>query len=182
MSDFEYENPSETFGRHTLVKITGGELEVRSQGESDASLVRSFAHIARRTGHLERAFAKWLPIWHRQERAVFRAQGIPRWEPLAKKYAEWKRSAYPGKPILRRDDLLWRSLTTRTRHSIIRIRPRSMQLGTTLFYSEILSEPWGSGRPGRPHVVVMPDAFEELARLTLDEIMRAPELKGGRRR
>jgi hypothetical protein len=34
----------------------------------------------------------------------------------------------------------------------------------------------------RPHVVVMQDAFNELSRITMAEIMRAPELKGGRRR
>lgn len=38
------------------------------------------------------------------------ASGNP-WDPLSPVYAAWKAKHYPGQPILRRDDDLWRGLT-----------------------------------------------------------------------
>jgi len=178
------------YGKTTLIKIVGGELTARSGGvrtkgginpQDVTTMQKSFKDIARRTGHLEAAFAAWINVWHRSEAKVFKASGIPRWERLKPGYERWKRVHYPGQPILRREHDLVDSLTSRTRHSIIEIRPRTMRLGTKLFYSNILQV--GSAKmEARPHVVVMQDAFNELSRITMDEIMRAPELKGGRRR
>jgi len=173
------------YGKQTLVKIVGGELSVRQGGigpaQDTTTLTKSFRDIARRTGHLEAAFASWIAVWHRSEAKVFKASGIPRWDRLKPGYERWKRIHYPGEPILRREHDLVDSLTSRTRHSIIEIRPRTMRLGTKLFYSNIL-QVRSPKMTARPHVVVMQDAFNELSRITLAEIMRAPELKGGRRR
>lgn len=174
---------SDDYGRNrgrTRIKMVGGELVV-SDGTSAMS--KSFADIPRRTGHLEAAFAAFIPIWHQQERAVFRAQGLPeRWPPLSKDYESWKRANYPGQTILRRDDLLYRSLTTRARYSVIDVRPRSLRLGTSLWYSEVLTEGTGRVPKPRPHVVILRETFEMLNALCLAEILAAPELKGGRRR
>ena len=171
------------FGKRTLVKMVGGELLARSEGDDLATLTKSYANIARRTGHLEAAFAAWVKVWHKQERRLFKAQGDPAgsWKPLKRGYERWKRINYPGKPVLVRENALIRSLTGRTRHSVIEVRPRTLRLGTKLFYSAILQE-GGPHMIARPHVLVMQDAFNELSRLTTEEIMRAPELKGGRRR
>jgi len=170
----------------TLVRIVGGVLEV----DSIDRMTKSFAAIPRRTGHLEAAWNEWLPVWYQANRRMFKEQG-PGWAPLSGNqgsnnprgwYGRWKRGAYPGKTILRREDFLYRSLTRRgSRYSIAQIGARTLRLGTSLAYSRILEE--GSrSMPARPHVLVTAGAFEVLSRITLAHILAAPELKGGRRR
>lgn len=172
----------------SLIRITGGVLEVDAQ--SGGRMVQNWAAIPRRTGHLEAAWTEWLPIWYRANRAMFKSQG-PGWATLSGNpgsqnprgwYGPWKRGAYPGKGILRREDFLYRSLTTRgARYSIADIGARTLRLGSSLAYSPILQE--GSAHmPARPHVLVSREAFGELSRITLAHILQAPELKGGRRR
>lgn len=157
-----------TFGRKTQVKLLGGTLIARTDAhDDDASLMRDLRGMKRRFGDFSAPFERWVPKWFRQERQVFREQGIPRWQRLKPSYAAKKRREYPNKGILRREDRLWRSLTTRTRDTIVRPGPRSLQLGTRVPYSDRLQET-------RPHVVIMSDTFEELNRIALEHLLNQP--------
>lgn len=87
------------------------------------------------------------PAWRRiiadfvaMERQQFATQGslTGGWDPLTPEYAAWKAEHYPGKPIMRRTDRLWASLTegpqVREEHA------RSLRLGTTVPYAEASSK------------------------------------------
>jgi len=171
----------------TLVSIVGGVLTVETD---DGGMSKSFAAIPRRAGHLEAAWAEWMPIWYSANRKMFREQG-PGWAPLSGHpgsmnrrgwYGPWKSRNYPGRKILHREGYLERSLTRQgSRYSIAQIGARTLRLGTSLAYSRILEE-GSSHMPPRPHVLVTSEAFAQLSRITLAHILSAPELKGGRRR
>lgn len=56
------------------------------------------------------------------------------WQPLTDRYARWKSRRYPGQPILRASDGLFRSLVEQTSDSIAEIAPQSLTYGTRRFY------------------------------------------------
>ena len=152
------------FGKRTLIKFVGGQMVARQTGETTASMIADFREIKRRSNDMSPAFDRFVKVWFNQNKAIFAAQGIPRWKPLSTEYAAWKRQHFPGKRILRRSDALWASLTRKTRGTIVRVGPRSLQLGSSLAQSRYNQET-------RPHVVVMADTFAALHRLTLDHML-----------
>lgn len=151
------------FGKRTLVKFVGGQLIARQGGATTASLIKDFQEVKRLTLDMRSPFEAFVRVWFRSERQVFREHGIPRWKRLSPTYRRWKAMHYPGKPIMRRTDRLWESLTRRTSDTVIRVGPRSLQLGTRVPYSRFHQEE-------RPHVVLLPDAFAELSRMTLEHM------------
>jgi phage gpG-like protein len=165
-----------TFGERTVVRYVGGELIARQLGETTESMRHGLLGIARRSADMTPPFGKFERVFYAQERRIFKAQGIPRWEPLQTRYAAWKASQYPGRGILVRDGRLMASLTRRTRDTVFVPRPRSLQIGTRVPYSAIHQAGFGT-TPQREHVVLLPETFDVLARMTMEYILS----KRGRR-
>jgi phage gpG-like protein len=94
------------------------------------------------------------PIWpgvledfREIEKQQFAGQGIGdggRWQPLSAAYAKIKAQEYPGKPILRRTDRLYNSLTGNTADTSINAQPRRLSIGTRVFYGRFHQR--GGGR------------------------------------
>src|SRR5687768_12140611 len=124
-----------TFGKRTLVKFVGGQMVARQGGATTASLIADFQEVKRRSNDMSAPFNDFVRVWFSQNRRIFREQGIPRWQRLSPAYAARKRQMAPGKGILRLTDELWHSLTRKGGKSVIRVGPRSLQLGTRVSYS-----------------------------------------------
>lgn len=87
-------------------------LEVEGEVQIDRTLLR-----------FEEALEDLRPVWEvladrfaageRRQFASEGAYGSGGWAPLSPRYAAWKAKHYPGKPILRRTDELYNSLTRR---------------------------------------------------------------------
>jgi len=83
------------------------------------------------------AWEKMAESFLRAERRQFKSEGAYAsggWAPLSPRYAAWKATHYPGKPILRRTDDLWRSLTTGP--AIRYISAHQMILGSDVEYGK----------------------------------------------
>lgn len=81
------------------------------------------------------AWEKMAERFLRLEKRQFATEGAYAsggWAPLSPRYAAWKAVHYPGKPILRRTDDLWRSLTVGP--AIRYIAPHQMILGSDVDY------------------------------------------------
>lgn len=57
-------------------------------------------------------------------------RGGSAWQPLSERYAAEKIISHPGMPILRRDDVMFRSLTEETEDSFIENEPLTFAYGT----------------------------------------------------
>jgi hypothetical protein len=53
------------------------------------------------------------------------------WQPLSKMYAAEKARTHPGQPILRRDDHLFKALTSKTDETVRRPTKNSLEMGAT---------------------------------------------------
>lgn len=84
------------------------------------------------------------------------AYGSGGWPPLSPKYAAWKARRYPGQPILRRTDDLWKSLTQRgAGGGVLVLEPSFMVIGSSVDYGEHHQK--GGGRLPRRRPVELPD-------------------------
>lgn len=111
-----------------------------------------------------RAAADMSPAWERlrvrflaMERRQFASignYGSGGWRALSPAYARWKARHYPGKPILRRTDELYRSLTQGPQISIL--LPRRMILGSAVPYGRHHQAPTVPGRPPRRRPIELP--------------------------
>lgn len=91
----------------------------------------------------ELAAADATPVWHqlgdrfaeasRQQFDTEGSYGSGGWDPLSPRYAAWKARRYPGKPIMRRSDDTYNSLTQRP-FGIENITEHSAEFGTGLAY------------------------------------------------
>lgn len=54
------------------------------------------------------------------ERQWFESEGGGRWKPLSPRYAAWKNSVFPGKPLMRMTDRMYREFTGETKHYQLR--------------------------------------------------------------
>lgn len=77
------------------------------------------------------------------------------WTPLSPRYAAWKARHYPGKPIMRRTDELYRSLTVGPQINIV--HKDAMRLGTAVPHARFHQNPTVPGRPPRRRVVELPE-------------------------
>jgi len=56
------------------------------------------------------------------------------WRPLSAAYAKWKAVKYPGQPILRASDRLFRSVTSKTEDTVEESGPDFLTWGTSVYY------------------------------------------------
>lgn len=94
----------------------------------------------------------------RLERAQFASEGAHAsggWAPLSPRYAEWKADHYPGQTILRREDDLYRSLTSRPLGIEI-LEPTFMVLGSDVDYG--LFHQLGTDRMPQRRPVELPES------------------------
>lgn len=166
-----------TFGRDTLVKFIGGQMIARQAGTDFATLQRDIAAVGQRFRDLTVPFLQFAPIWFKQERQIFQAEGIPKWPALSPAYESWKQRHFPGKPILQMSGDLYRSVTSITPQTIFDPHPRSLRLGTKNPLSAI-HQTGSRNIPARPHVVLMPATFQALSDLCMNYILSG----GGKRR
>jgi hypothetical protein len=83
----------------------------------------------------EKDLGDWTETWekigeafYKMEKAHFRTYDFA---PLSPRYSAWKAKHFPGKPILRATDRLYKSLTeASTEDSVYIVTPRSITLGT----------------------------------------------------
>lgn len=132
----------------------------------DVQVDRTLAGIADRAEDARPAWEQMADNFERMEQRQFASQGASAgssWAPLSPPYAAWKAQHYPGKPILRRTDDLWRSLTRRP-FGVEVIEPRSMIIGSDVSYGAYHQR--GSGRlPRRPPVLMTEDMRRRWVRI-----------------
>ena len=102
--------------------------------------------------------------WIKNNRAQFRTKGVhgsgERWARLSTSYRKWKARHYPGKPIMRRTDRLWHSLTQPGHPDFVyRTSLQQMVIGTNVPYAiyHQSQEPRTSELPRRPVVELRED-------------------------
>jgi phage gpG-like protein len=124
----------------------------------DAQLDR---RLERMTGHTEDARPAFEAIresFLAAERRQFSTQGgyaSGGWAPLSPRYAEWKARHYPGQPILRRTDELFRSLTEGPEINVI--EPQFALFGSAVPYGEFHQH--GTARMPMRKPVELPEAL-----------------------
>lgn len=85
-----------------------------------------------------------------------------KWAPLSPKYAAWKEKHYPGKPILRRTDALYKGLTERPM-AVESITATTAVFGTDRFYAAIHQRGgWVSGWPPERPVIALTQADKDV--------------------
>lgn len=79
-----------------------------------------------------RALVAYLRQTARLQFASQGTRGGSPWQRLTVRYAQRKERVYPGQPILRASDALFRSVTSETPDSIVEVEPQSLAFGTSL--------------------------------------------------
>lgn len=135
--------------------------------------VKSLKAMAERLKNLRPAWQTVLAYLRRASEAQFATEGArsgSRWQPLSLAYAARKARRYPGQPILRASDAVFRSLVDRTADSIIEIEPQSLTYGTSRFYARFHQR--GMGRNPRRQILAVTEQdrreIQKLVRLHLD--------------
>jgi phage gpG-like protein len=98
--------------------------------------------FSRFTHHIEDLRYIWKDVqkdFYEIEQKQFQSQGAHSntWQPLSKKYGEWKAKKHPGKQILELSGTLWKSLTSAGANGAVFIsEPDSMAVGTSIKYAQ----------------------------------------------
>jgi len=71
------------------------------------------------------------------------------WQPLSRRYAEWKQKHFPFKKILRRTDRLYRSLIAKGDENVFNPQPQFVELGTVVPYA-VFHQRGTKKMPARP--------------------------------
>jgi phage gpG-like protein len=114
-----------------------GALRLSLDVAGEKIIDRTLAGIGDQAEDLRPAFEAIGDVFLAAERRQFTSEGAfgsGGWAPLSQPYATWKARHYPGKPILRRTDDLWRSLTTGPAVRVI--KPQYLALGTDVEYAK----------------------------------------------
>lgn len=102
-----------------------------------AAATEALAAQSERLRDLSPGWRSVLAYMQRQTAAQFDSQGGRSgdgWEPLTARYERRKSRAFPGQPILRASDRLFRSVTTQTADAVQDIAPRVLLYGTRVPY------------------------------------------------
>jgi hypothetical protein len=154
------------FGRQTVIKLIGGELIVRRAGTDFIEYREKVRGMRRRAADLRPVFDAFRPIWQADIVRVFRSGGLPApWPPLSPRYAAWKARRYPGMPIMRRTDRLYRSLTGSSSDTVWHTTPRTIRFGTRVPY-------WRFTSKRRPTLVLLPESFRRLSGMAARYVAR----------
>jgi len=115
------------------------------------------------------------------ERKVFETEGgyaSADWEPLNPAYAAYKTRIYGAKTIMRRDDRLYKSLTSRTsQEHVYNTGPSFIEMGTRTLYAR--AQHFGYEKTGLPARPLIPQITREEGERIVDAIM-IHLLKSGR--
>lgn len=152
------------WGTQTRIKMLGGDLIVRTGGPSSPERwVMDMRGMDRRMRDARPIFAAMKPRWLSVTKRVFQSQGIPRWKPL--KSSTLRSRRYPGKPILRQSERLFRSVTGGA-GMIWNMGPRSLRYGSSVFYGRF--HQYGTRRMvKRPFLIWTQQLAQEFRRLAL---------------
>jgi phage gpG-like protein len=98
-------------------------------------LDRAFNRVDKFISDFRNVWPAITDIFYAAEEKLFDSQGATgasgKWAPLSRAYKKFKDVAYPGQPILRRDDTLYESLTSPDGlDSIYRAEPLMLTIGT----------------------------------------------------
>ena len=103
------------------------------------------------------------------------------WVPLSPRYAAWKRAHYPGKPLMRLRDRLYKSLTTKSADHVDRRGPSFFEWGTKVPYAR--AHHWGWPPTNLPVRKVIPrltrNEGEQISDAILAHLLRRTR-RGGR--
>lgn len=117
--------------------------------EGETQIDRTLARFADNVSDAEPLWDKLADRFASAERRQFASEGgygSGGWPALSPRYAAWKAKAYPGKPILRREDELYTSLTRRP-FGIEVLTPSSMTVGSGTAHGRYHQQ--GDGVPQR---------------------------------
>lgn len=105
------------------------------------------------------------------------SRGGSPWQPLTVRYATRKERAYPGQPILRASDQLFRSVTAASPDSIVEIEPQTLNFGTSLARGGYHQR--GEGRnPRRPFLVVTAEDRRQIKKIVRAHLQGQATLSG----
>ena len=114
-------------------------LRVTLQVDGEAQFDRAFSRFGHHTEDLRFLWADVASDFREIEQEQFATQGGHghAWQPLSKKYGQWKAKHHPGKQILELDGTLWKSLTVKgAKGHVERPDKDSLSLGTSLHYAK----------------------------------------------
>lgn len=116
----------------------------------------------------------------RSTRLQFASQGSrggSPWQALTVRYATRKEKVYPGQPILRASDQLFRSVTAETPDSIVEALPQELNFGTSLARGSYHQR--GEGRnPRRPFLVVTAEDRQQIKKIVRAHLRGQAALSG----
>ena len=136
-----------------------GELHFSIDFMGDDVLTRNLNRFGDTVQNLEDFFRRELPKFQGFIKEHFESEGRGEWPPLSPAYAKWKAKAYPGQPIMRRTDTLYRSLTNSTTESMHETTRNTFRWGTKVPYARY--HQFGRGVPQR-RVVQFSDAEKRI--------------------
>ena len=154
----------------------GGGVTLAFEFFGEPQLARTLERFGGAEVDLSRAWTQITALFLDAERRQFASQGAygsGGWAPLSPKYARWKARHYPGKPILRRTDELFRSLTVGPQVRIA--RPRLLVLGSAVSHGVYHTR--GEGNLPRRRPVELPDS----ERRKITKIVHVELVRGGAR-
>jgi hypothetical protein len=109
-------------------------LSIESIGEE--KFIRGFTRIEAGMKDLSDAFKLVHEDFRKVVMQIFAHEGTPEpFKPLSPEYAAWKAVHYPGQPIMRRTDALYRAMTGDTADTVNKISANEAEFGTTLKYA-----------------------------------------------
>lgn len=130
-------------------------ITARLSGQKEIDLLLS--RLGERSSNLRQPLNDILASMRHWSAKSFKTEGAypgPRWARLDPTYASRKGRAFPGRTILRRSDLLYRSLTTSGPRSVGRVGRNRLEYGTEVEHAIYHQE--GTRRmPARPPLRVI---------------------------
>lgn len=115
-----------------MLRVT---LEVDNQHVFD----RMFSRFGEHTEDLRFLWPDVAADFREIEQEQFSTQGAHShtWQPLSRKYGQWKAKKYPGKQILELDGTLWQSLTRKgAKGHVEQFDKDSLAIGTSIHYAK----------------------------------------------
>lgn len=116
----------------------------------------------------------------RSTRLQFASQGSrggSPWRALTVRYALRKERVYPGQPILRASDQLFRSVTAETPDSIVEVEPQTLNFGTSLARGGYHQRGEGNN-PRRPFLVVTTEDRRQIKKIVRAHLRGQAALSG----
>lgn len=140
-----------------------------------SGLVDGLKAIQSRLKDLRPAWRNVLRYMQKATKQQFASEGSrsgSAWKPLSPAYREWKAIRYPGKPLLRRTDRLFKALTGKTQDSVQDIQADSLTYGEKTGYGARHQRPKRGRLPRRKFLAVTDEdrrAITKMVRAHLED-------------